>query len=273
MLLCTGMSSTGPVKSVNQDAYVIKRAQTLVGDIVLAVVADGMGGLSCGQRASGTLVRAFDGWFQHDLPLTGEALGFSGDAFSRALQLQWANLLQEINLSLLKQGAHEKTTMGTACSVFLIAADVYYVMQVGDTRLYCVGEQDIYQITKDQTFSARELAAGHMTRQEAACHPLRNTLLQCVGATPNLAPVFSQGTFEEQSSYLLCSDGFYHLLTSAEMIQTLNAETLRAHVGENEPIEHLQAYLQTLMDVVAARGQRDNATLVVVAKAEEFAKC
>ena len=57
------------------------------------------------------------------------------------------------------------------------------------------------------------------------------------------------------------------------MIQTLNAETLRAHVGENEPIEHLQAYLQTLMDVVAARGQRDNATLVVVAKAEEFAKC
>ena len=159
MLLCAGVSEKGPVKSVNQDAYLVKRAQTSAGDVALAVVADGMSGLQRGQVASGAIVRAFDEWFQRDLPLAGESLGFSGAAFARAVQVQWANLLQEINLSLLKRGLHEGVSMGAACTVFLVAAETYYVMQVGDTRLYCLDDRAIYQITRDQTFAAREIAA------------------------------------------------------------------------------------------------------------------
>ena len=306
MLLCAGASEKGPVKSVNQDAYLVKRAQTSAGDVVLAVVADGMSGLQRGQVASGAIVRAFDEWFQRDLPLAGESLGFSGAAFSRAVQVQWANLLQEINLSLLKRGLHEGISMGAACTVFLVAAETYYVMQVGDTRLYCLDDQAVCQITRDQTFAAREIAAGRLTSNEAERHPLRNSLLQCVGASHDLLPVFSQGRFDKRCSYLVCSDGFRRSLTDTELYQALNASVLRARgaaergegagaaatqgagvvdaavrIGaaaasaaetraattsllSTSPDERLKAYLRQLMDVVFARGQRDNATVVAV---------
>ena len=289
MLLCAGVSEKGPVKSVNQDAYLVKRAQTSAGDVALAVVADGMSGLQRGQVASGAIVRALDEWFQRDLPLAGESLGFSGAAFARAVQVQWANLLQEINLSLLKCGLHEGVSMGAACTVVLVAAETYYVMQVGDTRLYCLDDRAICQITRDQTFAAREIAAGRLTSNEAERHPLRNSLLQCVGASHDLTPVFSQGPFDKRYSYLVCSDGFRRSLTDAELHQALNASTLRARgvaeCGEGagtaatqgagtgaaaasfpaaSPDERLKAYLRQLMDVVFARGQRDNATVVAM---------
>ena len=306
MLLCAGASEKGPVKSVNQDAYLVKRAQTSAGDVVLAVVADGMSGLQRGQVASGAIVRAFDEWFQRDLPLAGESLGFSGAAFARAVQVQWANLLQEVNLSLLKRGLHEGISMGAACTVFLVTAETYYVMQVGDTRLYCLDDQAVCQITRDQTFAAREIAAGRLTSNEAERHPLRNSLLQCVGASHDLLPVFSQGRFDKRCSYLVCSDGFRRSLTDTELHQALNASTLRAHgaaehgegagaaatqgagaVGTavrigaaaasaaetraamtslpaTSPDERLKAYLRQLMDVVFARGQRDNATVIAM---------
>ena len=315
MLLCAGVSEKGPVKSVNQDAYLVKRAQTSAGDVALAVVADGMSGLQRGQVASGAIVRAFDEWFQRDLPLAGESLGFSGAAFARAVQVQWANLLQEINLSLLKCGLHEGVSMGAACTVFLVAAETYYVMQVGDTRLYCLDDRAVCQITRDQTFAAREIAAGRLTSNEAERHPLRNSLLQCVGASHDLTPVFSQGPFDKRYSYLVCSDGFRRSLTDAELHQALNASTLRARgvaeCGEGAGTaasqgtgagmapaadaargaraadasmrttdasagaaaasfpgassdERLKAYLRQLMDVVFARGQRDNATVVAM---------
>ena len=296
MLLCAGASEKGPVKSVNQDAYLVKRAQTSAGDVALAVVADGMSGLQRGQVASGAIVRAFDEWFQRDLPLAGESLGFSGAAFARAMQVQWANLLQEINLSLLKRGLHEGVSMGAACTVFLVAAETYYVMQVGDTRLYCLDNRAVCQITRDQTFAAREIAAGRLASNEAERHPLRNSLLQCVGASHDLMPVFSQGPFDKRYSYLVCSDGFRRSLTDAELYQALNASALRARAasarGEGvgaaatrdagadadgtaaaaatasflgtSPDERLKAYLRQLIDVVFARGQRDNATVVAV---------
>ena len=241
MLFCAGLSDTGPVKPVNQDAYLLKRAQTAAGDIALLVVADGMSGLQQGEVAAGAIVHAFDAWFQRDLPLAGESLGFAGQAFSATVQVQWSNLLQEVNLSLLKSSARQGVSCGAACTIFMAAAGFYYAMQVGDTRLYCVRGNcvrgpKLVQLTHDQTFAARELEQGRMTRREAQEHPLRNALLQCVGASRNLSPVFLSGALENDATYVVCSDGFYKSLANAELVAALNAPELRAYAagaGEN----------------------------------------
>ena len=241
MLFCAGLSDTGPVKPVNQDAYLLKRAQTAAGDIALLVVADGMSGLQQGEVAAGAIVHAFDAWFQRDLPLAGESLGFAGQAFSATVQVQWSNLLQEVNLSLLKSSARQGVSCGAACTIFMAAAGFYYAMQVGDTRLYCVRGNcvrgpKLVQLTHDQTFAARELEQGRMTRREAQEHPLRNALLQCVGASRNLSPVFLSGALENDATYVVCSDGFYKSLANAELVAALNALELRAYAvgaGEN----------------------------------------
>ena len=46
-------------KNTNQDSVLIKEAFTDYGEVMLAVVCDGMGGLAKGEVASATLVRAF----------------------------------------------------------------------------------------------------------------------------------------------------------------------------------------------------------------------
>ena len=287
MLLCAGMTEKGPVKPINQDAYLVKRAQTPTGDIVLAVVADGMSGLQQGEVASGTLVRAFDSWFQHELPLTGEALGFSGSSFTQALQVQWANLLQEVNLSLMKHGSRSGVSLGTACTVFLAANGCFHVMQVGDTRLGCVRNERFSWLTRDQTFAARELAAGHLTAEELMNHPLRNTLLQCVGASRNLRPVFERGTFDRSALYVLCSDGFCRSLTKQELTLSLNACKTRLEKAQSSAADALSSSygnadarccrqdahavsllrecMRDLVDIIYARGQHDNATVIFIA--------
>ena len=55
-------------KNTNQDSVLIKEAFTDYGEVMLAVVCDGMGGLAKGEVASDTLVRAFSSWFEEKFP-------------------------------------------------------------------------------------------------------------------------------------------------------------------------------------------------------------
>ena len=58
----------GIKKSVNQDSVLVKHAETELGEIVLTVVCDGMGGLDKGELASATVIRGFANWFEQELP-------------------------------------------------------------------------------------------------------------------------------------------------------------------------------------------------------------
>lgn len=267
-LICGGATEKGPVKAVNQDSYLVKRAETPAGDVALAVVADGMSGLDEGEVASAAVVRAFDQWFQRTLPCLGESLGFAGPSFAQTLHVQWENVVQEVNLTLMQRGLRQGASLGAACTIFLVAAGIFYVMQVGDTRLYCVSGGTWRQLTEDQTFAAREQAAGRLSPQELAVHPLRNTLLQCVGASQNLNPVFFQGVFDEEATYLVCSDGFHRSVTELEVVAACAPAALRAGGAVHESLQHLLA-------VGFTRGQKDNATAValVAAAGEGLASC
>ena len=56
-------SDRGIKKNTNQDSVLIKEASTDYGDVMLAVVCDGMGGLAKGEVASAALIKAFSMWF------------------------------------------------------------------------------------------------------------------------------------------------------------------------------------------------------------------
>ena len=50
-------SDRGIKKNTNQDSVLIKEASTDYGDVMLAVVCDGMGGLAKGEVASAALIK------------------------------------------------------------------------------------------------------------------------------------------------------------------------------------------------------------------------
>ena len=66
--LVTADTDIGITKKTNQDSLLIKHGSYEDGELLLAVVCDGMGGLAKGEVASASVITAFAKWFDNELP-------------------------------------------------------------------------------------------------------------------------------------------------------------------------------------------------------------
>lgn len=215
-------SDVGIKKNTNQDSVLIKEASTDYGDVMLAVICDGMGGLASGEVASATLIRAFSNWFEKEFPdiLYNRR---NEDGISKIeLENEMNALVLRVNEQIAAYGKKSHIAMGTTAAVLLMAEGKYYTMNVGDSRVYKLDTSGIRQLTKDQTFVQKEMDMGRMTPDEARVHPQRNVLLQCVGASEIVIPEFTSGEYKPGEIYMVCSDGFRHVITEEEFCKIID---------------------------------------------------
>lgn len=251
--IATADTDIGIVKDTNQDSILVKHAATDVGEVLMAVVCDGMGGLSKGELASATVVRAFSDWFDGELPF--ELV----EADMQVIGAKWALLLKELNARILEYSERiDGEGMGTTFSGILFVNDQYVIAHVGDSRIYHIGSS-LTQLTTDQTFVAREISRGTLTLEQAKTDKRRNMLLQCVGASKVVEPQVICGK-TEKGAYVLCSDGFRHEITENEIYESLNPINLL-----NKDAMHNNA--RYLIEQVKKRGEKDNISAILV-KAE-----
>lgn len=170
----------GIVKETNQDSLLVKCFSTCKGDMAFAVLCDGMGGLSKGELASATVVRAFDRWSDEQLPELCKSS--TPDIDSLILERQWDEVIQQQNEKIKAYGKAHAVNMGTTVVVLLVTQKAYYIINVGDSRIYSLSDH-IERLTTDQTYVQREIMNGNMTQEQAMRDPRRNVLLQCVGAS------------------------------------------------------------------------------------------
>lgn len=240
------VTDAGTVKEVNQDAYIVKSGHCEGHTVTFAAVCDGMGGLQFGEVASSSVIQAFHDWFQYKLPynLMGE--------------VRWNRIKKEISdcISQMNQRLkiYSPEDLGTTLTAILIIDAHYLAVNVGDSRLYEL-QNGILQISKDQTFVAREVSRGNMTPEEAAHDPRKNVLLQCIGASPEVVPDFYEGDAAVNTKFLLCSDGFRHEITSEEIWKELQ-------ISDND--EQLDSALRYLVELVKIKGEQDNITAVAL---------
>ena len=250
--IATADTDIGISKDTNQDSVLIKHAIANGEEVLMAVVCDGMGGLAKGELASATVVRAFDEWFNNELPYELEYLDM------QVIGAKWTLLLKDLNLKILEFGQSIRTDLGTTFTGMLFIGDQYVIVHVGDSRAYHLGTS-LIQLTTDQTFIAREIARGTMTLEQAKTDKRRNMLLQCVGASRTVEPQVLYGTVEK-GAYMLCSDGFRHEVTEDEIYESLNPVNLM-----NQKAMHSNA--KYLIEKVKSRQERDNISVVLI-KAE-----
>lgn len=248
----TADSDVGISKSTNQDSVLIKHASTDIGEVLMAIVCDGMGGLAKGELASATVIREFARWFDEDLPFELDNLDM------QVIGGKWSLMLKDLNLKILEYGTEHGTSLGTTFSGILFVGDQYVIAHVGDTRVYQIGSS-LNQLTTDQTFVAREISRGTMTAEQAKTDKRRNLLLQCIGASKTVEPQVICGTVEK-GAYMLCSDGFRHEITEAEIYESLNPINFM-----NKNAMHSNA--RYLIEQVKSRNERDNISVVLI-KAE-----
>lgn len=218
----------------------------------MAIVCDGMGGLAKGELASATVIREFSRWFDEDLPFELDHIDMN------IIGGKWSLMLKDLNRKILEYGTRMGTSLGTTFSGILFVKDQYVIVHVGDTRVYQIGSS-LSQLTTDQTFVAREISRGTMTAEQAKHDKRRNLLLQCVGASRVVEPQIICGR-TEKGAYMLCSDGFRHEITEAEIYESLNPINFM-----NKNAMHSNA--KYLIELVKSRRERDNISVILI-KAE-----
>lgn len=130
----------------------------------------------------------------------------------------WSKLVSETHQKLTTYGKMHGLSLGTTVEAVLFYEKRYYVFHIGDCRVY-KKTGVLQQITKDQTYIQQEMDYGRMTLEEAIKDPKRNMLLQCVGAGNYLAPDFIQGELAPEQGFLICSDGFRHVISTGEIAE------------------------------------------------------
>jgi serine/threonine protein phosphatase PrpC len=244
-------TDAGLVKETNEDSLFVRAIRAGRERMVLAVICDGMGGLSKGEVASAALVDAFTYWMNSELPPLAPRYIEDG-----VIREQWDGVITRRNEEILDYGRRNGIALGTTVTAMLITDKRYYVANVGDCRAYEI-KDELRQITNDQTVVAREVALGRITREEAEGDPRRNILLQCVGASETVTPEFFFGETKKDAVYMLCSDGFRHEITPRELYNALKprrmaeAEAMKRGLGE-------------LIEENKRRGERDNISVIAI---------
>jgi len=150
----------GIVKTTNQDSILIKHGQTPSGEVLMAIICDGMGGLAKGELASATVIRAFAKWFDQELPYELEKPDL------QVVAAKWSLMLKDLNAKILQYGQNFGTNLGTTFTGMLFVGEQHMIIHVGDSRAYRIAGT-LQQLTTDQTFVAREISLGHMTPEQA----------------------------------------------------------------------------------------------------------
>ncbi len=239
----------GTVKTTNQDSILIRQASYEGGEVLLAVVCDGMGGLAKGELASATVVRAFNEWFDTQLPYELVNVDLS------VIGCKWELMLRALNLKIGDFGNAHHVSLGTTFSAILMINNDYLIGHVGDSRVYSI-TNTLTQLTTDHSFVAREIARGNMTPEQAKTDKRRNLLLQCVGASAEIDPQILSGKISK-GAYMLCSDGFRHEITENEMYELLNPVNL---INKDS----MHANVRYLIECVKERKEKDNISVILI---------
>lgn len=244
-------TSVGRKKENNEDSLLIKVANTVLGEVTFSVVCDGMGGLDRGELASKEMILALSDWFHQEFPKLLQ-IGFSKEN----LYQQWNQVAQKVNSMLFEYGIVNRVCLGTTVTALLLAKNKYYIMHVGDTRVYCFRNKAL-QITQDHSFVQYEIANGRLTVEEARQHPKRNVLLQAIGTDKTVAVDFLDGTAKSGDLFLLCSDGFRNEVYEEEMLKVFKS---------NRCCEETELYqcVHSLLEENMKRLENDNITAIAI---------
>ncbi|MDO5416730.1 MAG: Stp1/IreP family PP2C-type Ser/Thr phosphatase [Lachnospiraceae bacterium] len=228
------------VRGINQDSIYVSASQ--VGPLPnLFLVADGMGGHNAGDFASRFLVEHLVE-FLKGRPSGMPEIQALQEAVQAANQLLYEKAAEDIELS----------GMGTTLVAATYSEQVLYVANVGDSRLYVIGDE-IRQITRDHSYVEEMVALGRMDRESDDYKRNKNIITRAVGTGRRVQVDFFETEIQEGETILLCSDGLSNMVEDSRIQK----------IVRNAP--SLEAAARILIDKANANGGLDNISVVLAA--------
>ncbi len=238
----------GRRRSVNQDYVYV--SENPVGNLPnLFIVADGMGGHNAGDFASAFAVQVMVDSVKEDADFNPIKVIRHG--------------IEVANYELIEQAkkSEERKGMGTTMVAATVVGNYVYVANVGDSRLYVVGEH-ITQITKDHSLVQEMVRMGELTEEAARNHPDKNIITRALGAEEIVNIDFFDFRLDKDSNILMCSDGLSNMVSDEEIQKIIQNES------------DIQEKGKTLLNLANEHGGKDNIAVVLIEPfTEEVRKC
>lgn len=207
-------------RPINMDSLLLKERIVAGVSVCLAVVCDGVGSTQDGTFASAFTIKMLGKWFDQ---LT--------DISRPGLDLR--NYILKINDQIVQKARERGLHTASTVSALLLCKETYYIVNVGDSRIYKFWNCGCKQLTKDQALNGK--------------------LTSWLGR-PGWTEVFYDEGSSKSGCFLVCSDGLYKRMDYPYLeTELLNVEGKK-----------LKKTIERLTQHVIQRGETDNISLAIV---------
>lgn len=195
---------------------------------LLAVVADGLGGHDKGEVASRLVTETILEEYNFD---------------TEDLQEELHQAMQKAQEVLLARQKEEQLTdaMKTTCVAFVADDSEAYLGHVGDSRGYIFYTDKTWQRTCDHSVVQMLVLAGDAKEKQIRHHVDRNKLLRVFGTEwfKDFCEFLPTVEVAKAKAFLLCTDGFWELITERQM-----QKCLKKAASPKEWLEKMAAIVQ-----------------------------
>lgn len=237
------LTDPGTVRVENQDAY---RVEKLDKNTLLCVVCDGMGGAKAGNVASTLAAETFTREVKN---------AWSSDLSGKRLEQMLRDAVKLANFTVYDQAQQNEdfSGMGTTLVAAVLQSKRATVVNVGDSRAYCITDDGIKQITTDHSLVQMMIDRGELTPEKAKHYPGKNLITRAIGTENQVECDVFELDVAKDTCMFLCTDGLSNLMDDQEILFEV------AHSQQRE------SCCERLLEIAKKRGAPDNVTSVLVA--------
>lgn len=202
-------------------------------------LADGMGGHKAGEVASKEAINYLCSAIKEVL------LKNQNSADKKGLGLEIKKLFENANewIYRLSRTHEDYLGMGTTLCSLLIHHEKIFFGNIGDSRIYCLRQKKLYQMTDDH---------AAIVAQKGAQKKKRKVLTQVIGSPKEIKPQIGMVDLEKEDLFLICSDGLSDFVTHDYIQLILNSNT------------SLEKKASLLIETAKNQGSNDNITLILI---------
>lgn len=229
----------GKVRLSNEDRA---NALTNTKGNILLLVCDGMGGANKGDYASSIAIKMLSDSFIEKQKF-----------LSRFSAMKWVmDTIKKANSAIYNESQKNNLYegMGTTLTLILILQNYMISAQIGDSRAYVMHNDELVQITEDQTYVAYLYRTGKIKKEEMLTHPKRHVLTNALGVYPSLN-VDMKTTGYTNENILVCSDGLYNNVDEKSIGTILKSD------------DSTEQKVNELISLSNANGGSDNIAVVI----------
>lgn len=204
-------------REVNMDTMLTVASKKTKENVHLFVVCDGVGSLKHGDLASKLIVQKCERWLETITDTSKIGLSFRDFTIT-------------MNQEIAKETVNQKSA--STMTVLIIANGKYYIIHIGDSRIYLFDKKTMKQISTDDNAKDGKLS-GY------------------IGFDKSIVLQYYDGELTEKS-FFMCSDGVY---------KKLSDESIHEIIKKRRSIKYR---VEKLIKTAVKAGEKDNITAVIV---------